>query len=269
MSIAIVTSLRGLPGFGRRSLVAISNSLERHGRYGIDAPGAVRGNIGAGAVLALVASIGFAWPRPNPIPVSLSAAAAALTVLPLFCTAVMLWSSLVGKQRVRDRLVAALDLSGYERVLDAGCGSGLALMGCAKRLTTGKAVGIDMWAAKDLSDNHPDTTRANAAAEGVADRVQVETGDITNLPFDDASFDAIVSVTVIHNVPSRDGRDKALSELIRVLKPGGKIALFDLRHTHHYADVLRRAGMSVRDLGSCRLWLLPCRSLLAQKPIDS
>ena len=65
----------------------------------------------------------------------------------------------------------------------------------------------------------------------MADRVEVETGDITKLPFSDASFDAVISMTVIHNIPSRDARDQALRELVRVLKPGGRIALFDLLHT--------------------------------------
>ena len=172
----------------------------------------------------------------------------------------------MSKKRVRDRLVAALALSGSECVLDAGCGLGLALIGCAKELTTGKAVGIDLWTAKDLSNNNPEATRANAAAEGVADRVEVETGDITKLPFSDASFDVVISMTVIHNIPSRHGRDQALRELVRVLKPGGRIANFDLLHTSRYAQVLQQAGMDVQDLGRDRLWLLPCRSLLAQKP---
>jgi len=216
--------------------------------------------------MAGVAALGFAWPQPNPIPVSLSVSAAVFAALLLFYAAVMLRSSLVGKKRVRDRLVAALALSGHERVLDAGCGRGLALIGCAKKLTTGKAVGIDLWAAKDLSNNNPEATRANAAAEGVADRVEVQTGDITRLPFSDASFDAVVSMTVIHNIPSRDARDQALRELVRVLKPGGRIAIFDLLHTSRYAEVLQQAGMDVRDLGRDRLWLLPCHSLLAQKP---
>jgi ubiquinone/menaquinone biosynthesis C-methylase UbiE len=175
----------------------------------------------------------------------------------------------VSKKRVRDRLVAALALSGDERVLDAGCGLGLALIGCARKLTTGKAVGIDLWAAKDLSNNHPEATRANAAAEGVADRVEVETGDITRLPFPDASFDAIVSMTVVHNIPSRDARDQALRELVRVLRPGGRIALFDLLHASRYTEVLQAAGMKVQDLGYDLMWFLPCHSLLAQKPEPS
>ncbi len=240
--------------------------MNRDANYGIDAPGVVRAHIVLGSLLTGIASLGLAWPKPNPIPVSLSLSAAGLGAVVLFYGAVMLRASLVSKKRVCGRLVAALALSGNEQVLDAGCGLGLALIGCAKNLTTGKAVGIDLWAAKDLSNNNPGATLANAAAEGVADRVEVETGDITRLPFSDASFDAIISMTVIHNLPSADARDQALRELVRVLRPGGRIALFDLLHTSRYAAVLEGAGMKVRTLGVDLLWLLPCRSLLAQKP---
>jgi SAM-dependent methyltransferase len=234
--------------------------------YGIDAPGVFRAHVIVGSLLALIAAAGLAWPEPNPVPAPLSIGAAFVAALLLLYAAVMARSSLVGKKRVRDRLVAALALSGNERVLDAGCGRGLALVGCAKRLTAGRAIGIDLWAAKDLSLNSPDAARANAAAEGVDDRVEVETGDIRRLPFSDASFDAVISMTVLHNIPSRRGRDQALRELVRVLKPGGRIAIFDLMHTASYREILGQAGMEVRDLGRDLLWLLPCRSLLAQKP---
>lgn len=239
--------------------------MKQRARYGIDAPGVFRAHVIFGCVLATAAAVGFAWPQPNPIPASFSIGAAFFAALLLLYAAVMLESSLVGKKRVRDRLVAALALTGNERVLDAGCGRGLALIACAKRLSTGNAVGIDLWAAKDLSDNNPEATLANAAAEGVADRVEVETGDITRLPFSDASFDAVISMTVIHNIPTRDGRDLALRELVRVLKPGGRIAVFDLLHASRYTEVLQESGLKVQDLGRDRLWLLPCHSLLAQK----
>ena len=236
--------------------------------YGIDAPGLVGAHLIFGLLLALIAAIGLAWPEPNPVPLSLSVGAAAVAAVLFIGAAVLLRSSLVSKKRVCDRMVAALALSGNEHVLDAGCGRGLALIGCAKKLTTGKAVGIDLWAAKDLSNNNPDATRANAAAEGVADRVEVETGDITRLPFSDASFDVVISMTVIHNIPSHARRDQALSELVRVLKPGGRIAIFDLLHTARYAETLRAAGMKVQDLGYDLLWFLPGHSLLAQKPAN-
>jgi arsenite methyltransferase len=240
--------------------------MKQRATYGVDAPGIVRAHIVLGALMALIAAIGFALPKPNPVPASASIGAAVAAAVLLAYAAVMLRSSLVGKKRVRDRLVEALALSGNERVLDAGCGRGLGLVGCAKKLTTGKAVGVDLWAAKDLSNNNPEAALANAAAEGVADRVEVETGDITNLPFSDAAFDAVISLTVIHNIPSRERRDQALRELVRVLKPGGRIAIFDLLHASRYLEVLRGAGMKVRDLGLDRLWLMPGRSLLAEKP---
>ena len=232
--------------------------------YGIDAPGVVRANIAFGVVFALAAGAGFAWPRL--VPLWVLTGAAFLGALCFFYAAVMLWSSLVSKKRLCERLVTALALGGDECVLDAGCGRGLALIACAKKLTSGKAVGVDLWAAKDQSNNNPQATLANAAAEGVADRVTVETGDITKLPFPDASFDAIISMIVLHNIPSRDGRDRALRELVRVLKPGGRMVIFDLLHTARYAQVLRDAGITVQVLSRNFLWLLPSRSLLASKP---
>jgi SAM-dependent methyltransferase len=234
-------------------------------RYGIDAPGVVLAHIVVGCTLAAVAAIAFAWPKPSPVPAALSIGVTVVALVVLLYAAVMLWSSLWGKKRVCDRLVAALALSGDERVLDAGCGRGLALIGCAKKLTTGTAIGVDLWAAKDLSNNNPQATLANAIAEGVASRVMVKTGDITKLPFADASFDAIISMTVLHNIPSRDARDLALRELVRVLKPGGRIALFDILHTSRYAEALQGLGMSVKDIGVAFLWLVPSRALLGQK----
>lgn len=238
--------------------------MRQRADYGLDAPGVIRANVVAGFLLALIASAGFAW--PGAIPTTLNVVVACLAALPLFVAAMMLRASLVSKKRVCDRLVGALALSGNERVLDAGCGRGLALIGCARKLTTGKAVGIDLWLAKDLSDNRPEAVLANAAAEGVADRVAVETGDITKLPFSDASFDAVISMTVIHNISSRDARDQAVCELARVLKPGGRIAIFDLLHTSRYGEVLRRAGLDVQVIGRDFLWLLVGCSLLARKP---
>lgn len=240
--------------------------MKSRAKYGVDAPGVVRAHIIIGLVLLPIAVIGVALPRPNPIPLSVGIGAACFAALLLGYAAVMLRSSLVGKRRICDHLVAALALAGNERVLDAGCGRGLALIGCAKELTTGKAVGIDLWSAKDLSSNNPEATRANAIAEGVGDRVDVETGDVTRLPFPDASFDAIISMIVIHNIPSRDSRDQALREFARVLKPGGRIAIFDLLHMARYADILRQEGMEVRELSRHFAWLVPSRSLLAKKP---
>jgi ubiquinone/menaquinone biosynthesis C-methylase UbiE len=95
--------------------------------------------------------------------------------------------------------------------------------------------------------------------EGVADRIEVRTADITDLPFDDNSVDVIVSSLVVHNIPSPDGREKAVSEAARVLRPGGRLALVDIFFTNRYARQLRSLGWTDvrrRDLG-WRMWWGP------------
>ena len=101
----------------------------------------------------------------------------------------MAWDSKFGKVRERERLLDLLTWKGGERVLDVGCGRGLLLIGAAKRLTTGTAAGIDLWQQEDLSDNRPEATLENARLEGVANRVEVHTADMRELPFPDGSFD--------------------------------------------------------------------------------
>ena len=69
---------------------------------------------------------------------------------------------------------------------------------------------------------------ANAAAAGVADRVEVRTADMTALPFADDSFDVVTSALAIHNISSPEGRHRAIEEAMRVLRPGGRLLIADL-----------------------------------------
>jgi SAM-dependent methyltransferase len=183
-----------------------------------------------------------------------------------------LHTSLRGKFVVWAELLDSLALRGDERVLDLGCGRGAVLLLAAKRLTTGKAVGVDLWNKADQSGNAPDTTLHNAAAEGVADRVEVHTADMTSLPFADGTFDVVVSNVAVHNVPTRAGRDGAIDEAVRVLKPGGRLLVADLRGTRRYCDRLTELGMTGvarRGLG-WRMWWsgpwLATRLVTANKP---
>jgi ubiquinone/menaquinone biosynthesis C-methylase UbiE len=89
---------------------------------------------------------------------------------------------------------------------------------------------VDVWSAKDQSGNAEQVTHRNAALEGVADRIELHTADMRRLPFDDGSFDVVVSSLAIHNVPGAGERAKALREAARVLKQGGKLAIADIRH---------------------------------------
>jgi ubiquinone/menaquinone biosynthesis C-methylase UbiE len=152
--------------------------------------------------------------------------AAAGTVLLAF-TGVYLHTTLRGKLRVWERELDQIGLKGDEQLLDLGCGRGAVLIEAARRLPTGRAVGADLWSGKDQSGNSPEATLANAAAAGVADRVEVHTADMTALPFADGSFDLVTSALAIHNIPSAEGRYRAVDEAMRVLRPGGQLLVAD------------------------------------------
>jgi SAM-dependent methyltransferase len=178
----------------------------------------------------------------------------------------MIWSSRYGKLRARDRLLDGLGLTGQEKLLDVGCGRGLLLIGAARRLPNGRAVGVDLWSQVDLSGNSASATLANAAAEGVPERVDVHEGDMRKLPFGDASFDAVVASLSIHNIYSVEGRREAILEMVRVLKPGGQVALMDMRHVREYAAGLLGAGMHDVKVSGLSFWIFPpVRTVTARK----
>jgi SAM-dependent methyltransferase len=147
-----------------------------------------------------------------------------------------------GKFIVWEDILDQLALRGDERVVDLGCGRGAVLTAVARRLTTGRVTGIDLWSTRDQSGNAIDVTRRNAELEGVTDRVDVQTGDMRAVPLPDASFDVVVSSLAIHNIRARSGRVAAISEAMRLLAPGGRLAIADIRTTHLYASTLRSLG---------------------------
>ena len=156
----------------------------------------------------------------------------------------MMYESKNKKIKERDAILDQLQLNDNDRVLDVGCGRGLMLIGAAKRLITGKAIGIDIWVSKDQSQNTMQATLDNAQKEGVADRVEVKTADMRSLPFENASFDVIVSHWVVHNLEQKLDRDKALSEMVRVLKPNGRLSLTDIENRLEYVERLTALGLS-------------------------
>src|SRR5213083_296191 len=107
--------------------------------YGIDAPSVIRN-------LLIVAVVGLLACGTMALGLWSGVGCGAMAMW-------MLWDSKIGKVRDRERLLDLISWTGRERVLDVGCGRGLMLIGAAKRLTTGSAVGIDIWQAEDLSGN--------------------------------------------------------------------------------------------------------------------
>ncbi len=134
----------------------------------------------------------------------------AVVAVLLISVSVSVWRfSRRGKFEVWARLLTRIGLRGDERVLDLGCGRGAVLLTAAKLVPHGSAVGVDIWRA-DQTGNSPEATLANADAEGVADRVELHTADMTDLAFPDDSFDLVVSNLAIHNLPDNHARRSAI-----------------------------------------------------------
>ncbi|TDD60376.1 class I SAM-dependent methyltransferase [Kribbella antibiotica] len=115
-------------------------------------------------------------------------------------------------QIIAELLAEAADLRAGERVLDVACGQGNAALAAARRFA--EATGVD-YAVNLLAQG-----RDRAAAEHLP--VTFIEGDAENLPLPDASYDVVLSTVGVMFAPNHQ---QAADELLRVTKPGGRIAL--------------------------------------------
>ncbi len=117
-------------------------------------------------------------------------------------------------------------LKGNEKVLEVGCGTGIGSISLAKKLPRSKIVGIDIF--KGVSGKSPESAMRNAQIEGVADRVDFRYGNALKIPYADETFDLVTMGSVLHELHSEKDKTKALREIYRVLKPGGKFVTLEI-----------------------------------------
>lgn len=118
-----------------------------------------------------------------------------------------------------------------ETVLDIGCGAGMDLLVAARRVgPAGKAIGVDM------TDAMIERARASAVVAGLT-HVEVRKGDATSLPAEDSSVDVVISNGVLNLVPEKQ---PAFAEIVRVLKPGGRLHLADIVVDEELSEDTRR-----------------------------
>ncbi|GGX54275.1 class I SAM-dependent methyltransferase [Streptomyces noursei] len=173
--------------------------------------------------------------------------------------ACFLYSSLSGKQAVWDDLIDQLAMQGSEHVLDVGCGRGAVLTTAARRLTDGRAVGIDLWRQRDQAGNSALAAWDAARAAHVAERTEFLTADMTELPFGDATFDVVLTSMAVHNVHPLSLRRRAIAETVRVLKPGGMLIMLDIKVRGRVRQLtsLGMCSVTSRSAGPRMWWLGP------------
>lgn len=106
------------------------------------------------------------------------------------------------------------------KVLDVGTGPGTLVRELARSLPGLQVYGID------LSEDMIGLARAHARREQLEERVHFASGDVADLPYPDQSFDVVVSTISMHHW---DELEQPLRELYRVLRPGGRLWIYDFR----------------------------------------
>ena len=243
--------------------------MKRKVTYGFDAPMAIRSCLLGVLVCVAIGvvswyHVSFLWPRVRLLVISLSFFVGCSF---LYAVAALMYGSVVLKVRERDWLFEELVIYGKERVLDVGCGQGLLTVAAAKRVDTGSVVGIDIWSAEDQTNNSPETTLENARREGVEDKIELVTGSAQQMPFEGDMFDVVISSWALHNIPSEEERVKALTEIDRVLKPGGQLAIMDIYYCEAYKKYFTEVGyQEIMQLGPRYTFGNATHLLVAKKP---
>jgi SAM-dependent methyltransferase len=152
----------------------------------------------------------------------------------------------------RAAYLGLLNVAEGDRVLDVGCGSGVVTREIARRVgPTGCAVGVDpspalLAIARDLAE-----------VEGLGGRVELQEGSALALPFADGAFDVAIAVTALSHMPGAEG---AIPEMARVVRPGGRLGVFDLDTdmtsvTHPDRVLTRRIIAAASDANAVDGWL--------------
>jgi sarcosine/dimethylglycine N-methyltransferase len=115
-------------------------------------------------------------------------------------------------------LIDLAQISASDRVLDAGTGIG----GTARLIAAERGARVT---AVDLTPEYCEVAKWLNDAVGLGDVIEVRTADVTELPFDAASFDVVVSQHVQMNIADKR---RLYAEARRVLAPGGRLALWDV-----------------------------------------
>jgi ubiquinone/menaquinone biosynthesis C-methylase UbiE len=146
-------------------------------------------------------------------------------------------------RKLRQRTVELAHIQPGEQVLDVGCGTGtLAIEVLSRGGRAGRVVGIDPGIQQIAR------ARAKAARRNLP--IEFQIGVIEQLAFPDQTFDVVLSTLMMHHLPASLKR-QGLAEIVRVLKPGGRLIIADFQHKQERqgrAAHFLAGGSSMRDV---------------------
>lgn len=141
--------------------------------------------------------------------------------------------------------VRAADARPGQKVLVAACGTGRGVEGLSKAVGSGGRID-----ALDISKEMIEQAKAKVAEAGL-DNVYFRQGNVRNLPFENESFDLLYN-GYMFDLIELDGFEPILKEMMRVLKPGGKIVLLNMskagEHKTFYERIYRRTKIPCRPV---------------------
>lgn len=156
-----------------------------------------------------------------------------------------------GFRSLRDEIVARAELSSDQRVVDVGAGTGLLTLTAAQHAR-------EVWAL-DIAPKMVEYLRAKAASAQL-ENIQFVVASAVSLPLVDGSADVVVSNYCFHHLSDRD-KQRALSEVMRVLEPGGKLVFGDMMFKPTLIDrrsrqVVSRKAKALVQRGPAGVWRL-------------
>lgn len=162
---------------------------------------------------------------------------------------------------MEDQLASRLKIPAGSLVLDAGCGVGDVSRALAARHGM-RACGID------ILDFNLQEANKRSAMSGLSKRTDFEWGDYHDLDFDDNHFDGAFTMETLVHSPAPD---RVLAEMFRVLKPGGRLALFEYSRTpdNQLTPQAKKALHEVCDIAAMPGWLEFEHGTLVKKVADA
>lgn len=139
----------------------------------------------------------------------------------------------VGDRAIKRRVLTHAAIASGEEVLDVGCGTGTLAVAAARAAPNVRVTGLDADASI--------LSRARRRATGAGLETEFSEGMSTALPYANGSFDIVLSTLFFHHLPD-DAKRQTAAEVVRVLRPGGRLVVGDLGRPH---DRLMRVAVRV------------------------